>query len=135
MGEGEDSIQAGAGQGRRKRGGQPGNANALKHGFYSRRFKSGEVQDLETANPNGLKDEIAMLRVATRRVMDLADGLDTLDEAIVVLRALGLAASRLAGLLKTQKALSGPAGDGANQAISDALGEIARELGILKESS
>jgi hypothetical protein len=32
---------------KRKRGGQPGNGNALRHGFYSRRFTRQEVEDLE----------------------------------------------------------------------------------------
>jgi hypothetical protein len=32
---------------KRKRGGQPGNVNTLKHGFYSHTFRSEEREDLE----------------------------------------------------------------------------------------
>ena len=31
----------------RKRGAQPGNTNALKHGFYARAYRSGELNDLD----------------------------------------------------------------------------------------
>jgi len=54
----------------RSRGGQPGNANAVKHGFYSRKFRDLESQDLETALRDGLGDEIALMRVMIRRVFD-----------------------------------------------------------------
>jgi hypothetical protein len=53
----------------RNKGAQPGNTNALKHGFYSRFFKEGEVTDLSSLAPD-LTDEIAMLRVITRRLLD-----------------------------------------------------------------
>ena len=35
--------------GGRKRGGQTGNLNALKHGFYSKHFLKGEIMDLVKA--------------------------------------------------------------------------------------
>ena len=31
----------------KQRGGQPGNLNALKHGFYSEQFKTTEIEDIE----------------------------------------------------------------------------------------
>lgn len=37
---------------KRKRGGQLGNLNALKHGFYSRQFKGMELDDLELLKAN-----------------------------------------------------------------------------------
>jgi len=74
----------------RTRGAQPRNLNALKHGFYSRQFQSGEITDLETCLASGLQDEISMLRVITRRVFSLANGASTLGESINPLGALGL---------------------------------------------
>jgi len=47
----------------KRRGGQPGNVNAVKHGFYSRRFRELEAEDLDAALQNGLGDEIDMMRV------------------------------------------------------------------------
>ncbi len=35
--------------GSKRRGGQPGNVNAVKHGFYSRRFHEIEAADQEAA--------------------------------------------------------------------------------------
>jgi len=43
----------------RRQGGQQGNLNALKHGFYSMQFQEGEIADLEKAE--GLKEEIGMM--------------------------------------------------------------------------
>jgi hypothetical protein len=43
---------------KRSRGAQPGNTNALKHGFYSKRFSQLELTDLETALGDGLGDEV-----------------------------------------------------------------------------
>jgi len=51
----------------RPRGAQPGNTNALKHGFYAKHFNQLELSDLETALSGGLDNEIEMLRVAQRR--------------------------------------------------------------------
>ncbi len=48
----------------RKSGGQPGNQNARKHGFYSRRLSPREQADLEEATGMDLLDEeMAVLRV------------------------------------------------------------------------
>ena len=47
----------------RKRGGQPGNSNAWKHGFYTKNFTLAERKGLQAANGIVLGDEIALLRV------------------------------------------------------------------------
>ena len=111
---------------RKKRGAQPRNLNALRHGFYSEQFKNGEVTDLDALISEGLTDEINMLRVITRRVMELANDVEKLDTAVEVLGALGLAATRLAGLLKIQKILGTDDGE-VTAAISEALTEILKE--------
>jgi hypothetical protein len=82
-----------------------GNLNALKNGFYSRLFRTGESNDILQAEPGELEHEITLLRVMIRRTMELAEGIDDLKEASRALDALGAAASRLAGLLRTQKHL------------------------------
>jgi hypothetical protein len=82
----------------------------------------------------GLQDEIAMLRAIIRRVFEQAgripDEEDPRKELQVwsrVLATLGTAATRLAGLLRTQKALAGGANDFA-LALSHALNEVREEL-------
>ncbi|HSB66921.1 MAG TPA: hypothetical protein VLD65_10100 [Anaerolineales bacterium] len=86
-------------------GAPKGNLNALKHGYYSRLFRRGEVNELPE-EAACLEHEITLLRVMIRRTMQLADGIDDLKEATRVLDALGAAANRLAGLLRLQKSLT-----------------------------
>ncbi len=86
-------------------GAPKGNLNALKHGFYSRLFRSSEAHELPE-DPASLEHEITLLRVMIRRTIQLADGIDDLKEATRVLDALGAAATRLANLLRAQKSLT-----------------------------
>jgi hypothetical protein len=110
----------------RKRGGQPGNTNALKHGFYSRRFRRIEVQDLVTALSPGLMDEIAMLRVVMRRVFDHASEADIdLVAWSDALNILGVASTRLARLLRTQKDLGQT--DGVSDLLAQAVTRVLKE--------
>ena len=106
-----------------------GNTDALKHGFYARAFKAGEHADLDAMLAEGLQDEISMLRIATRRVIEFIDEFQSPKEAVATLGALGLAAIRLSTLLRTQKLLSGGEHDTA-AALSQALAEVVKELGI-----
>jgi hypothetical protein len=114
---------------KRKRGAQPANTNALKHGFYSRVYQTAEASDLDTILHEGLQDEIEMLRVITRRVLTLAEGSQDIETMSNLLGTLGLSATRLASLLKTQRLLSTGDQDTAH-AISEALSQVVRELGI-----
>ena len=115
---------------KRKSGGQIGNWNAFKHGFYSRRFRPLEVSDLDTVLSDGLVDEIALLRVIIRRVFEFADSdaadLDTWTRS---LNTLGAASTRLAGLLRTQAILTGGSGN-VLDVLSAAIGEVAHDLGF-----
>ena len=50
--------------GKRKRGGQEGNQNARKHGYYSKVLDEKELADYERAiNLEGFDEEIALMRV------------------------------------------------------------------------
>ena len=114
---------------RRKTGAQTGNINALKHGFYSPRFRKGELTDLEVALADGLDDEIAMLRVITRRLFDLA-GEDADPERLAnSVSTLGAAATRLAGLMRTQSIIQGK-GASSLDVLKEALKEVSDELGL-----
>ena len=121
---------------KRKRGGQPGNINALSHGFYSRMFKEPEVEDLALLESLVVKDlghEITMLRVATRRLFIKSEEVDETRDLTGVLNALGLAAMRLARIMgdlenRLQKAI-GKEPNPAVEALNQALEEIAKELG------
>jgi len=54
---------------KRKRGGQPGNTNALKHGFYTRLFKGRERQLFSLIPENDTRGEIELTRVSNRRIL------------------------------------------------------------------
>ena len=111
---------------KRKRGGQPGNHNALKHGYYSRSFRAAEMSDLQSIQ-DGLDSEIKAMRIFTRRMLDLTDGIKDLDTAIRVLGSLGVTSVRLARLLETHKNFTGDGSDVA-AALNQALREFHEEL-------
>jgi hypothetical protein len=115
----------------RKRGAPPGNLNALKHGFYSKQLKNAkaDLDDLDAGEFSGLQDEITLLRVFTRRVVDLGQDVDRLDEALSLLRGLCLAATTLTRLLKTQHILAS-GDDDVTRAIRQALDELHETLGL-----
>ena len=110
----------------RKRGGQPGNLNALKHGFYSKHFLKSELKDLEEIGD--LQEEIQMLRVVTRRLLQAAKSCKDVGELSNLLNTLGLAATRLAGLMKTQKFLGGNE-DHTLDVICASIDEVLKEWG------
>ena len=126
---------------RKSKGAQPGNLNALKHGFYSRSFKDLENSDLEAMLAQDLESEIAMLRVVVRRAFELSTAPDPsqsplegemaagqdLDKVIHVMNSLGMASIRLGSLLKIQAMLGKREGD-IGAVISEALKEVARDL-------
>jgi hypothetical protein len=90
----------------RRRGGQPGNRNALKHGFYAAQLRKADLKDLEACRSAGLVDEINLLRVHIRRVVELGAGVDQLDQSIDLLRSLCFAAVCLTRLIKAHAFLA-----------------------------
>lgn len=91
----------------RRPGAPKGNLNALKHGFYSPRFREAEIKDLITLTEPGLTDEISMLRLVIRRTVDRIEDAETLDQHLRCVNTLGHAAAQLSRLLKTQHVLFG----------------------------
>ena len=56
---------------KRKRGGQSGNSNALRHGFFSRSFTQAELHDLDQNVKGEFIDEIALARVNAAHLAEL----------------------------------------------------------------
>jgi len=117
----------------RKRGGQPGNQNARRHGLYSAHFHPTELGALDQLDQaTSLDHEINMLRIATRRLFEIASAADDeseLDTSLATLNALGAAAIRISSLLQAQQRISGQSND-INSALSAALASVTKELGI-----
>ncbi len=103
------------------RGAPPGNLNALKHGFYSPRYR---IQDAGAAS---LEQEILLLRLMIRHTVQLARGCEDLKVATRALDSLGAAATRLANLLKAQKSLQ-PDRSQISDQISRAIQQANQEL-------
>lgn len=101
-------------------GGQKGNQNALKHGFYAADPESVSIEDAIA----GLTDKM------TRMDHMVSSGEITGSELIRVFELYTQACSRLGRLLRDKRALSGDAADGISGAIAQALDELGTELGI-----
>ena len=96
-----------------------------------RKAKRPNLYEMDQAHPVSadLREEIAILREMIRRVMDEAGGNLQLEEALKILNSLGLGASRLANLLKTQEDLRGGLSD-VEEALRQAILEFAHERGL-----
>ncbi|PKO11955.1 MAG: hypothetical protein CVU39_26535 [Chloroflexi bacterium HGW-Chloroflexi-10] len=95
-------TQDDSGTNRRRRGAPQGNQNAVKHGYYAKVFKQTESVDLSETNSSQLTDEIQMLRVFMRRVIEKAGEEASLAETMFVLRSLSQASACLNRLIRTQ---------------------------------
>jgi hypothetical protein len=82
-----------------RRGGQPGNQNARKHGFYARKLTGAEKYALRrAADIDGLDQEIALMRVKIQ---------SSINSSSDNLRTITMAAETLGRLLRTRLRLSG----------------------------
>lgn len=83
----------------RKRGGQHGNKNALKHGFYSNQLEGRDRSDLSNLSPYSLDSEIALLRVLMRRILQSSRGVTDYEKLTILLRGYTLASVAVSRLL------------------------------------
>ena len=106
----------------RKRGGQRGNQNARKHGFYSKVLDEAEQLDFElAAGVEGIDDEIALLRVKIKSI---------LEKDPENIRLIMQATNTLAGLVKTSYNMTKEQKKGLKEAIGNVLRDVALPLGI-----
>lgn len=114
----------------RNRGAQPGNINALKHGFYSRQLRDIDLADLETITAD-LGSEIALLRSWIRRLAEFAGQQEytTLEDMTKTLHGLSAAAKQVAFLSRMQTSITGDA-NSSLAAINEALRKIAEDYSL-----
>lgn len=115
---------------RRKVGAQPANSNHLQHGLYSQHFTPDEFELILAASVRGLENEIRLMRICLGRLLGFANGVESLDGAARVFDLIGLSSTRLASLLQTETLLGSDRGSKAVEALSQALAEVTRDLGI-----
>ncbi len=106
--------------------------------LYSDQYSPDEREAFEFLRAGDLSAEISMLRVAIRRVFQTASatsaGVSDEDQTgaaihwMEALDKLGMASSRLAGLLRTQHMLQKSGQDEVATALSQALAELTKEM-------
>jgi len=118
--------------GRKKRGGQPGNINAIKHGFYSKNFSLAERRGLKVTEGVVLGDEIALLRVLIRRFAEQIQASQSvsLTESAQLLAVISEAMLRLGNLLRTDHMLGGAQSDTLFKSLHVVLEELAEERAL-----
>ncbi|MEJ2263843.1 MAG: hypothetical protein P8X95_10385 [Anaerolineales bacterium] len=94
---------------KRKRGGQKGNLNALKHGIYSEQLCPPETEHLQdNTKPANLEAEIEMQRVILRRIMDLIAVSSSVADLARLSAAQATVVNCLNRLVRTQSILGKP---------------------------
>lgn len=95
----------------RKRGGQPANTNALKHGIYSRHYTPEELLALDQDVAGSLKDEMEILRLT---IAEAADSVLQQPEAdipfhdhVSALRTIAVSIARLENVIQTRISVFG----------------------------
>ena len=132
---------------KRKRGGQPGNKNALKHGFFARSTPEQEpeiIHPSDSAAPerlpvlsippvadqdtlNGIRRLIDLIQDYINFALEFAYKAKTLQEANDFLRTISFAGSTLARLIKLETALYGANND-FQRSLNIALDQVKDEL-------
>ena len=101
--------------------GKVGNLNALKHGLYAQRFTKDERKLLARMPENDLRQEIALLRVVTDRILASLDNITNDADALSkTAGALTAAVTALNTTVRTHALLTGdysPLTDADDEAI------------------
>jgi hypothetical protein len=111
-----------------------GNSNAFKHGFYTRRIKKRDLSGVETTDLKSLVDEIALIRVFTRRLVESCNPTADLYELAGILRILCLASTTITRILRVHYILTGSEND-IDRDIEEAIRQVHAELTAKHASS
>jgi len=127
-------------KGKGKRGGQPGNKNALKHGFYSKGFSADEISRLNSTDALDVTAEVYLNRVMidrlqaeinfdTKMMTDNNANQVRNDHYLRQLNTLAAMTQAQGTLVRTQYLIKGKAGD-VQSSILAALEELRLEMGL-----
>ena len=117
----------------RRRGGQPGNTNAVKHGLYSSKFSPDEAENL-TGMREGLQDEIDLMRVNISRLMEYCEQLKNAEmelkaeDYIALHNVIAKEAATVARLMQVNKALNDAQNVGIHAQLLAALEDVNQTL-------
>ena len=90
---------------KRRRGAQPGNSNALRHGFYAKSFTDAEMHRLDADIEGEFIDEIALARTNAARLAELLKDYKnmSLDDVVSASNALNNYLDRIQSLSRAQR--------------------------------
>ncbi len=116
----------------RRRGAPLGNTNALKHGFYARRLKYRNLSSAASIDLKSLVDEIALIRVFTRKLVESCHPSADLSELTGILRILCLASSTITRILRVHYLITGSEAD-LDRDIEEAMSHV--QIGLTPDPS
>jgi len=111
---------------KRRRGAPAGYTNAVKHGLYSQQFTRSDIKALTNSPTLNLSDEIDMIRVYIRHVVELSKTETSLSASLECLRVLSVACICLTRLINTQRIVQ--PGNDAMDALNIALEEMVADI-------
>jgi hypothetical protein len=114
-------------QTKRKRGAPKGNLNALRHGIYSEQLRGADISALQGIEPTSIKDEITVLRVIIRRLIELIKKAGSVEELTALVHNLTAVTNSLGRLIRVYSAVKASKSDG-DRIFEDVIAQIAREL-------
>jgi hypothetical protein len=105
MNENSSATPLPAAPAKRKRGGQPGNENAFRHGFYCKSFSSADMQALDENIKGEFLDEISLARVQASHLAELMKDYKnmSLEDYVSASNALNNYLDRIQSLTRAQK--------------------------------
>jgi hypothetical protein len=108
---------------KQKKGGQKGNRNAIKHGFYAKIFDEAERLDFSlAAGVEGIDEEIALLRMEIKKAIAGGDA----RNLILLVKAAGA----LERLVRTRYQITAAQRKGLKEAISNVIHDVLVPLGV-----
>jgi hypothetical protein len=108
---------------KRKKGGQKGNRNALKHGFYAKVFNEAEkFEFINASDMEGIDEEIALLRLEIKKAISGGDERNLL--------LLVKASAALEKLVRTHYKITTEHHDGLKEAIGKVVKDFLVPLSI-----
>lgn len=111
----------------RRRGAPLGNLNNFKHGFYSRRLRKRDLTGVESTDVAGLVEEIALIRVYIRRLIESFDPNGDFNDHADLLRILCVASSAITRIIRAQYLISST-GSGIDDEIAEAIRQVNAEF-------
>lgn len=105
-----------------KRGGQPANLNALKHGFYASHYRPEELRQMEDVDEDDLAEECALMQVLMKRVFIGLKNNVPLPDFLRAIRVLSYADACYEKLNRGRSLILG------GKSLADIASEVLREL-------